>query len=351
MLSNLQVLRGFAALGVVFFHTDYRLAGDWHTEFFGVATFFVISGFIMGFITRDNADDFLAKRLVRIAPLYWLCTVVLLVVMFRLGLFESGLWTQPLDDRPGEPLWSYVGRGLLFLPLGDKYPILNVGWSLHFEMYFYLLFAAALWISRRAAPLIVAASLLALGVAEGTVCTAAVCHYLSMDYLRFFIAGIAIFYGLQHLTPRSPRRWLVACGAVVVAACYGSQFVGPWWSNAVTPEAYLFLAAAAPIAIVASALVVEYAGGAVTWRPLIVIGNASYAIYLIHPILFELMRMANARWLQWPAPKDSLAMMLLYVAAAGVVGVLVHLHVENPLLRAMRRGNGPVVRVSPASPA
>ncbi|MGA8902391.1 hypothetical protein, partial [Bradyrhizobium sp.] len=37
------------ALGVVFYHTDFRLPGDWHTEFFGVSTFFVISGFI----TRD----------------------------------------------------------------------------------------------------------------------------------------------------------------------------------------------------------------------------------------------------------------------------------------------------------
>jgi len=49
----MQILRRLAALGVVFYHTDFRLPGDWHTEFFGVSTFFVISGFIMCFITRD----------------------------------------------------------------------------------------------------------------------------------------------------------------------------------------------------------------------------------------------------------------------------------------------------------
>ena len=47
MLFNLQILRGIAAVGVAFYHTDFRLAGNHHTEFFGVSTFFVISGFIM----------------------------------------------------------------------------------------------------------------------------------------------------------------------------------------------------------------------------------------------------------------------------------------------------------------
>ena len=41
MISNLQILRGLAAVGVVFYHIDFRLPGDWHTEFFGVSTFFV----------------------------------------------------------------------------------------------------------------------------------------------------------------------------------------------------------------------------------------------------------------------------------------------------------------------
>ena len=70
LLFNLQFLRGFAALGVVFYHTDFRLAGEWHTDFSGVAIFFVISGFIMCFITRVDADRFLVKRLIRIVPMY-----------------------------------------------------------------------------------------------------------------------------------------------------------------------------------------------------------------------------------------------------------------------------------------
>jgi exopolysaccharide production protein ExoZ len=341
MLSNLQVLRGVAALGVVFFHTGYKLAGDWHTEFFGVSTFFVISGFIMCFITQKGADDFLAKRLVRIAPLYWLCTLVILVVMFGFALFDSATWRSPLDGRPGEPLWAYVGRSLLFLPIGDKYPILNVGWSLNYEMYFYLIFAAALAISRRLAPLIVVGCLVALNHAADTVCTAAACHYLSLDYTKFFIAGIAIFYALQTFAPAAPRRTVVWIGVALIALCYGSQFVGPLWANSITPSIYMTLAAAAPVVIVASALFVEYAGGAITWRPLILIGDASYAIYLTHPIVFEIMKTSNERWLQLPTPESSTTMMLFYVALAGVAGVIVHLAIENPLLRLIRRKRQP----------
>jgi peptidoglycan/LPS O-acetylase OafA/YrhL len=56
-----------AALGVVFYYTDFRLPGDWSTDFFGVSTFFVISGFIMCFISRDDvgAERFLMKRAIR----------------------------------------------------------------------------------------------------------------------------------------------------------------------------------------------------------------------------------------------------------------------------------------------
>jgi exopolysaccharide production protein ExoZ len=104
------------------------------------------------------------------------------------------------------------------------------------------------------------------------------------------------------------------------------------------------LAAAAPVVIVASALFVEYAGGAITWQPLILIGNASYAIYLTHPIVFDVMKTGNERWLQLPTPEASTMMMLCYVAIAGGAGIIVHLTIENPLLRVIRRRRQPGIK-------
>ena len=96
MLYNLQILRGIAALSVVFYHTDFRVSGGHHTQFFGVPIFFVISGFIMCYITRDNPTNFLRNRAIRIVPMYWLCTLALVLITFKLPI-ELISGTLPAD--------------------------------------------------------------------------------------------------------------------------------------------------------------------------------------------------------------------------------------------------------------
>ena len=87
------MLRGLAALAVVVYHTAYLINGA-HTDFLGVCVFFVISGFIMTLVSRETADRFLVKRLVRIVPLYWICTVAcVLMGNFR---HANPVYTFPL---------------------------------------------------------------------------------------------------------------------------------------------------------------------------------------------------------------------------------------------------------------
>jgi exopolysaccharide production protein ExoZ len=120
-ILNLQVLRGFAALGVVFYHTDFRLAGDWHTEFSGVAIFFVLSGFIMSYISQNGEQDFLFKRLIRIVPLYWIATATMLIIGYRFAIF------RPSTLMSGDPpLIVNILRSMLFLPRSN-FPVLGVG--------------------------------------------------------------------------------------------------------------------------------------------------------------------------------------------------------------------------------
>jgi exopolysaccharide production protein ExoZ len=214
-IFNLQILRGLAALGVVFYHTDYRLAGDWHTEFFGVSTFFVISGFIMCFITRDpdggdaHAGGFLIRRAIRIVPLYWLFTFAL-VVMSR----------HPTDY----PL--YLRSFTFYPPPEGTMPLLSVGWTLNFEVYFYFVFAASLWLSRRFAPLI--AWVIVYGVIEASSLGVDnwFINFYSHIYINHFLYGIGLFY-LWSLT-KNPPKWptIVACAAIVVVV-YGSQVIPP----------------------------------------------------------------------------------------------------------------------------
>jgi exopolysaccharide production protein ExoZ len=322
MLFNLQVLRGVAALGVVFYHTNFRLPGDWHTEFFGVSTFFVISGFIMCFISRDDADGFLRKRLERIVPMYWLCTLALVLFTFKLPIeLISG-------DTPADLFWS-----LFFLP-SDKLPVLPVGWTLNFEIYFYLVFAAGLWLSRRYAPLIVAAFIGSIIWLDGKGFGGFLLHYYSHDYIRYFLAGIATYYVWTFASGFIPRWPAILISTTVIVFCYGSQFAHTAWTDWMA--AHLGFA---PVAIVASALFLESSGISLNWKPLVLLGNASYSIYLTHTIFFKWAYTPSAR-MHIPQPDENVWIMVLYVLISAMFGVLVHLYVERPLLRRVRSRKG-----------
>lgn len=255
--------------------------------------------------------------------------------MFRFGVFKPSTWLTAPAWRPYEPFWSYVGRSLLFLPSG-KPPILGVGWTLNFEMYFYVVFALALWINRKLAPLIAAAFLMAVFYSDGTVCTLFVCHYYSHGYIHFFLAGIGVYYAWTFAAPYMPRKPTIAIAGLVIAICYASQFVHPWWARTVQSRLGWWWTVGPPVIIVASALFAETCGGAVKWRPLVLIGDASYAIYLTHTIFFEFSRTTIVRWLNLPTPKESTGLMLIYLAVSLGVGVAVHLFIEKPMLRYVR---------------
>lgn len=151
---SVQILRAFAAWMVVFHHFmqyffDFEptnAVGDFFSEYgmFGVDIFFVISGFIMAFIltekNEDSAGSFLKNRLIRIVPNYWIWTFVFL-------LFGS-LGLETFSSRFATP--ESLLLSLLFIthmnpdPGLGLYPTLSVGWTLNFEMFFYMLIVTVL---------------------------------------------------------------------------------------------------------------------------------------------------------------------------------------------------------------
>ncbi len=149
MLNNIQALRAFAALNVVLFHiigiaANYSqdvhllefLAG-WGAN--GVDIFFVISGFIMVYIQDKKSRSslsFLYNRIVRIAPIYWLLTI-----------FIAGIYLLSSSAFTGVELsLKYVLSSFTFTSRALNYdePMLYVGWTLEYEMFFYVLFSLGL---------------------------------------------------------------------------------------------------------------------------------------------------------------------------------------------------------------
>lgn len=210
MITNLQHLRAFAAINVVIFHiivcaTGYqqslpwfRLLKDWGQN--GVDIFFVISGFIMLHTQLRHpktAVAFIRQRLIRIVPLYWLLT--LLVVLL--------LWLAPTLFRQLQLQTDWVLASLFFSAqwLTGLYPVLFVGWTLEWEMLFYLLFGSALLLHTRAWLLqTVSVALFAFAAISG--------QWMLLE----FIFGILAAWLYHHYRLSVAVGWLLLLSGVVL---------------------------------------------------------------------------------------------------------------------------------------
>lgn len=151
-LESIQHLRGIAALLVVFVHFPTPLARFCGS--IGVDIFFFISGFII-FISIDKSGyydqpfTFLKKRLLRIIPLYFLITTLFLLMNITLNSFHA----EREANIPVDMSTMTVIKSFLFIPITvDGYyrdPLVFLGWSLNFEMLFYILTFLVLIVFKR----------------------------------------------------------------------------------------------------------------------------------------------------------------------------------------------------------
>jgi peptidoglycan/LPS O-acetylase OafA/YrhL len=151
-LESIQHLRGIAALLVVFVHFPTPLARFCGS--IGVDIFFFISGFII-FISIDKSGyhdkpfTFLKKRLLRIIPLYFLVTTAFILMNVTLNSFHA----EREANIPVDMSTITVLKSFLFIPItGDGYyhdPLVFLGWSLNFEMLFYIITFIVLTIFRK----------------------------------------------------------------------------------------------------------------------------------------------------------------------------------------------------------
>ena len=132
-IDSIQVLRFFAAFSVMMVHLPVFEFGIW-----GVDIFFVISGFIMMYVTENNEKFFLLKRIFRIVPLYWILT---------LGVFALAILVPDVLNNTTANIVHLI-KSLFFIPFDKNgtghFPILFLGWTLNFEVIFYFLFSLSL---------------------------------------------------------------------------------------------------------------------------------------------------------------------------------------------------------------
>ncbi|MEN0079618.1 MAG: acyltransferase, partial [Pseudomonadota bacterium] len=330
-LNTVQFLRGLAAILVVLFHLriireqmvfpgrDVVGLGSAlliENAYAGVDLFFVISGFIMVYVTADRsrgaatAGVFLASRAARIYPPWWLFAGLTTAYMltFHVALNRDGLgWAAFADGAvaPGEHLL----KSFALLPQAAL-PVLNVGWTLIHEMYFYAAFAVTLLVSRRwlGPMLAVWAGLVAGGAAAGlsapypTGFVSLALHPLTLEFILGAFAALAV---------QSGRRWRPALVTALASAAWVAALVFVAPPGSVLPEGagagqvmvlghqiafdpgagwHAFMlewgrvaAFGVPCAGLVYGLVsLEAEGRVKVWRGFVRLGDWSYALYLSH---------------------------------------------------------------------
>lgn len=160
-IEIVQVLRGFAACAVVLFHVrasvqppmDPLSLQQWLFAFggCGVDLFFCLSGFVMAYTTIGRVHrgplDFFIRRLCRIAPAYYSISLAFLAIMYLIE-WKLGYHSPYIPDYRFTHM--DVARSFLFYPMKLSEPpmfggpVLHVGWTLNYEMYFYFVFAVSM---------------------------------------------------------------------------------------------------------------------------------------------------------------------------------------------------------------
>lgn len=344
----LQFLRGLAASGVVIEHLFERYVRRGAMpaglpEFIGnlgqtgVATFFAISGFIMVYIsqrpgrTPPSGLTFLRGRYLRIAPLYYLMTLLLVAFIWATRTVRM----DPLYRLPTGTEWLLSAA---FVPhrgvLGLIQPIYGLGWTLHYEMFFYLLFAVGLSLfARRGAYLTL--GLIAALVAVGAWIDAPpdalglrlIAYVFTRPILVYFAIGIVV--ALLH---EKLKRWLPVLPILATAAILAAALT----------IATADLNSGLTIGAVAVALIATVLPTPVNRCPRRfaafsrAFGNASYSIYLTHSFLLGAFAAATAsiaaRGLPALAVMALLASMVCFAA-----GWLTWRLIELPIAARLRR--------------
>jgi peptidoglycan/LPS O-acetylase OafA/YrhL len=335
-LFTIQALRAIAAAAVVSYHVLFMLVHSAGYAFnvttiggTGVDLFFLISGFIMIYTNFDAFGrpgapaSFMRRRVIRVVPLYWVCTtLVVLLLAFAPRLFSSVKFE-----------WTYVISSYLFLlsvnSAGDVGTVIQTGWTLCYEFYFYALFALLLYWPRKYF-LAASGAIFAAGVilakfsgplpVWATVATNPILFefYLGALIAFLFIRGVSL--------PRSLAAATIIVAIAVLVLTENAES-GLW-----TRFLYWGLPAGA---VLFGAISLERAG-IKTPKLLVSLGYSSYSLYLIHPFVLP------AFGKSWTAMHLSEKISpvfpgLLAFACALLAGHVVYLFFEKPLIGYLSR--------------
>ncbi|MBH1929873.1 acyltransferase family protein [Serratia rubidaea] len=324
MIISLQYLRAIACLLVIILHITKKmfLNGDISSYMYmgasGVDLFFVISGFIIIYISDKNtkALSFIKNRVIRIYPTY----LILLLPYLAIFILYPELVNSHSSQTPS------IFKSVSLLPFPVNGGLVNiVSWTLTFEFYFYFVFAIALFLKRDLFWTSSVAILLLLAVGQ----------LFNIPFLRSaivieFIMGMAIYKFLfkpERMPGKPLSLLLVALGAGLLCAFPGHEIDGTGFDRVLlwgAPAAIVFIGA---IALERQLRKMNF---------LVLLGNSSYTAYLTHILSINAVYVVTNNMLQLPPAVTISGAVILSL----IVGIVSHKMIELPTINFFKKRKG-----------
>ncbi len=339
-LASIQVMRGIAALAVAIYHTHLILsqpryggidlwgavAGKGWT---GVNFFFVLSGFIIPYAHHadigrpERAGHYLMRRFTRVYPIYWVfLTGFLAVSAVGFGGTEfSWAWSNLLG--------AYLLVQIVPVPTLP----LRVAWTLFYEIFFYFMFLLLI-LNRRIGMVVI-----------GLWGAAVICWGLILghDTDYWYLHSWNLYFAMGALAYLGYRRWEGRPGIVILIA--GLAILGglgvaglidePLGIVQTHPRTLLLLGPPFALILLGAALTDRRR----RWSPprwCALLGEASYAIYLVHSPVISALAQVNRVLARHGHVMEPHLLYITIALASIFAGVIAHILVERPLLRTIR---------------
>lgn len=325
-LYSLQIGRGLAALAVVLHHCAVLLPPIYpnfpvplhhllYLGYFGVDFFFVLSGFIIAYVTQtspttsESARHYVLSRILRVyIPYYPVMLALLLVISFMPQL--------PLVMRD-----QYSLLGTFTLLPSDTRPALTIAWTLQHELMFYVLFGFCHFILRDWRLIFLWA--VPIAMLHSSIESRSMTVMFGVINLEF-LCGAAAFFCYQQQWFRDLRLHMLILGLFILGGAFSYFYAAP-------ASDYRIIAAVGFSCIIVAIAYYETHICFAASRWLIFLGATSYAIYLVHLPLLSLLMKFHTYVDGWAFALAA----CIGVAIGG--GALYHLAYEKPALRYLRR--------------
>jgi peptidoglycan/LPS O-acetylase OafA/YrhL len=339
---SIQIARAVAALSVVLFHSHFAVAAfETKTAIpfftahgsFGVDLFFAISGFIIAHISRDGRfvlGSYLLKRFFRIYPIYWAFVTLSMVAYFKYGYRLGG----------NEYTAGTLIKSIFIWPMKDQ-PWYAVGWTLEHEVIFYIIAGIVLSFAGLRTLIAILGTAGVIGIVFHSVLPSFDVTQNFWDWhlvdpsMILFCAGVAV-YAYQAMLARLgvtvPLLTFVVSITATIAAI--DSKLPP------LPQLGTVLIGFSSAALIVTLLNLERLGAINSralrflqaLRFLIIIGDASFSLYLVHWVI--VLEAGRGRWKlllglpEWASEPWRWSVVALCVA----VSVVMHRCFEKPII-------------------